>query len=199
MRELKHIAVYGGSFNPGGLHHEKIVRNLLWFFNQVVIVPCGEQPNKDSIRFVKNQNRAELAKLAFGHLPIQLDLSDLEQGVFTSTIELAKKYQNQGCVWLVVGTDLIEGGAEGNSLIQKTWIQGEKLWSQEKFVVIKRGDIAFNEKDMPPTSFEIDMNITASSSEIRKLIKNGDENFEKMVNSKVAQYIKQNKLYGWRG
>ncbi len=40
-RERPRLAIYGGSFNPPGLHHLEIVLSLLEWFNEVVIIPCG--------------------------------------------------------------------------------------------------------------------------------------------------------------
>src|SRR3712207_6078098 len=104
------IAVYGGSFDPPGLHHRRIVDELRQHFDHVVVVPCGPRPDKRA--GCDPVHRAALTDLAFGGLGrVEVDLFELEQATFTRTHALDRRYAGRGEVWHVVGTDLVAGGA----------------------------------------------------------------------------------------
>src|SRR3982751_986338 len=114
------IAVYGGTFNPPGLHHRRIVQELRRHFDHVVVVPCGPRPDKPCD--VEPVFRAAMADLAFRGIDgVEVDLFDLEQATFTRTHELDRRYAHRGELWHVVGSDLITGGAWGDSFIHRSW------------------------------------------------------------------------------
>ena len=58
------IAVFGGSFDPPGLHHRRIVEEVRKHFDSVVVVPCGPRPDKQLD--IEPIHRAALADLTFG-------------------------------------------------------------------------------------------------------------------------------------
>ena len=74
------IAVYGGSFNPPGLHHRHIVQELCRHFDSVLVVPCGPRPEKPSNDSIPPVYRAAMADVIFSGLPqVEVDLFDLER------------------------------------------------------------------------------------------------------------------------
>src|SRR5262249_19495038 len=105
----KTIAVFGGSFNPPGLHHRRIAEELTKHFDEVIIVPHGPRPDKTMVNDVESIYRAAMTDLTFRGLPrVRVELFDLEQSTFTRTHILQSMFGEQGELSHVVGTDLIE-------------------------------------------------------------------------------------------
>ncbi|MCE9519467.1 MAG: hypothetical protein K8R87_07945 [Verrucomicrobia bacterium] len=64
----RRIALFGGSFNPPGLHHRRIAEILAARFDEVRVVPCGPRPDKPGVSEVPGPFRAALCDLTFGDL-----------------------------------------------------------------------------------------------------------------------------------
>lgn len=189
------IALFGGSFNPPGLHHRLVVETLARHFDRVLVVPCGPRPDKPTTNLIPPVYRAAMADITFGGLDrVEVDLADLEQNVFTRSHALEKRYAPRGEIWHVVGVDLTKGGAAGQSEIQRTWENGSQLWSQSRFAVLTRPGHAFDAADLPPHSFTIDLDIPGSSSEIRDLIQRG-ESADHLLTPRTLAYIQRYGLY----
>ena len=109
------IAVFGGSFNPPGIHHRHIATLLAQHHDEVVVVPCGPRPDKPVTNDVPPIYRASMVDMTFRGLPgVQVDLFDLESRSFTRTHLLDEQYSDQGEVWHVIGADMLTGGARGD-------------------------------------------------------------------------------------
>lgn len=189
------IAVFGGSFNPPGLHHLRIAEALGTRFDQVVVVPCGPRDDKSATNLLPPIYRAVMADLAFTGLPnVEVDLFDLEQERYTRTCDLDLRYSLRGEVWHVVGVDLIKGGGKGKSEIQRSWMHGTELWQGARFVVFTRPGHVFDPADLPPNHELIELEVPGSSSEIRQLISHGDS-VASLVTTKVLAYIERYGLY----
>jgi NAD+ kinase len=189
------IALFGGSFNPPGIHHRKIVETLARRFDKVLVVPCGPRPDKPVTSIVPPVYRAALADLTFGGLPrVLLDLSDLEQATFTRSHALETRYSSLGDVWHVVGVDIIKGGSTGQSEIHRIWEQGERLWKEGRFAVLTRPGHRFDPADMPPNSVAIEAQFPGSSTEIRDLIQRG-EPVDHLLPPRTLSYIQRYGLY----
>ncbi len=195
------VALFGGSFNPTCKHHEQIAEKLREEFSSVVIVPCGSnRSDKDSVRAVSDEDRKALAIISFVGIPgVSLDLSDLEKHVYTPTYLLeeryAAKYPNSE-IWHVIGSDLVKGGKDGNSEIQRIWARGKELWQNLKFYVISRPGYELDPEDLPPISKLCEIpSIYGSGTLLRSMIDKG-EDVSNLVSEEVLAYIKANKLYG---
>lgn len=198
----KRITVYGGSFNPPGIHHRDIAARLTELFDRVIVIPCGPRQDKTSA-FPLPEHRKAMMLLAFQKMPnkdrIELDFSDLQADTFTPTYDLNERYQMQfpnNELWHVIGGDLIEGGGEGNSEIQRTWKNGVEIWDSLNFVVITHPDYQIQPKDLPPKSecVEIATNMMGRSSLIRERLAER-ESLDGLVDPRVVQYIQENNLY----
>ncbi len=189
------IAIFGGSFNPPGVHHAEIARRLSEVFDEVRVIPCGPRPDKPLTGSVPSVYRAALADIVFGGMPkVSVDLSDFEQETFTRNHELQSRFEAEGEIWHVVGTDLIEGGGRGESLIQRTWELGEELWAQANFAVLRRPGYRIDTQDLPPRSREIDLVIDGSSTLIRERLSSG-QNVEELLHPRAQAYIERYGLY----
>ena len=195
------IAILGGSFNPVGIHHLTIIEEVLRLncFDRVVILPCGPRPDKQSTGDVEAVFRAAMLDIAFRDFRgrVEIDLSDMEKSEFTRTIEIERRYRNEGEVWHVVGFDLVEGGKAGNAAIQRYWQDGQALWSGSRFVVVKRKGYAFTENDLPPHTLLVDKEIDGSSAAIRSKRFNHRSIAEDVV-PEVGAYIERYNLYRGR-
>lgn len=191
----KSIAIFGGSFNPPGNHHAAIAARLTRSFDEVRVIPCGPRPDKPETDGVPPVYRAALADIVFGALPgVVVDLSDFEQESFTRNHELQTRFETQGEVWHVVGSDLVVGGGRGESLIQRTWERGEELWSRANFAVLRRPGYEIDARDMPPHAQEIDLMVDGASSDIRVRLGHG-QSVADLVGARALAYIERYGLY----
>lgn len=192
------IALFGGSFDPVGRHHLKIVRMLLdmAFFDQIVVVPCGPRPDKKSVNNINPVYRATMLDITFRGLSqkIKIDLHDLEKDIFSTTFELEQRYRSQGEVWHVVGLDLVQGGRDNASPIQKEWAHGGLLWQNSRFIVVLRDGIPFERDDLPPQCQVLEPEVEGASSVIRNLVFN-HQPFDHLVIPEIANYIDRYNLY----
>ena len=200
------IYLYGGSFNPPGIHHEQIVRALIEFKkpeDRLFIVPCGQRPDKVTTNFTLPIHRTHLIHKAFGHIPgIELDLRDFEKlpgEAFTTSSELIEIYEDQfpnDQIVLVVGQDLIKGGKYNGSDIH-CWYRGDFLWHTASFLILTRGQQSIDPGDFPHNSEILQLDIPGSSDGIRTGISNG-MNVRDLVSSDVYEYIWRHQLYTGR-
>ena len=78
------------------------------------------------------------------------ELFDLEHSTFTKTHELDEMFAPEGEVWHVVGSDLVRGGAEGQSFVHNVWENGDELWNKLKFAVVARRGVGHAGGGQPP-------------------------------------------------
>jgi len=180
---------------------EEIIKKLANEFDKVIVVPCGDsRPDKKSVREVDNLHRGKIAILAFSHIPgVELDLYDLNNNVYTPTYLLDERYTKkypEAEIWHVVGSDLIIGGRDKNSEIQRVWQQGKDIWQNLRFYVIIRPGFNLTNEDFPPISKSYEIpEICGSGTMIREMIRNRKD-ARRFVNDSVLEYIYQNHLYG---
>lgn len=192
---MHRLAIFGGSFNPPGHHHAQIARELARHFDEVRVIPCGPRPDKPVTDSVPPVYRATLADIVFGGIAgVTVDLSDFEREVFSRNFELQERFEKENELWHVVGADLIEGGARGESPIQRTWAHGAELWKKARFAVLKRPGYAFDEKDLPPQSRIIEFEIDGASTTIRERLSRG-ENVTDLLHPRALAYIERYGLY----
>ncbi|HQR37542.1 MAG TPA: NAD(+)/NADH kinase [Blastocatellia bacterium] len=191
----KRIAVFGGSFNPPGLHHRALVEHLTGHFDEVVVVPCGPRPDKPTTNDVDPIHRAIMNDLAFRNLDrVRVELFDLEQSTFSRTNELQARFAPEGEVWHVVGADTISGGKNRASFIHKHWQDGETLWNTYNFAVVPRVGFEHDPADLPPHNEFIPFVAEGSSFSIREKAFRR-ESLGEHVPADVAAYIDRYRLY----
>ncbi len=192
------IAIFGGSFNPFGLHHLAIVLLLLRQFKLVVIVLCGPRPDKQTTNDVLPVHRAAIVditlRLLIASRRVRIEYFDLENQTFTRTHKLQERFAHEGELWHVVGGDLVKNGNQGKSFIQSKWQHGRKVWNTLNFAVITRPGHDITEKDLPPRHTRMSCKQSGSSSEIRDRAKR-HEPLIGLVDPAVASYIERHGLY----
>ena len=178
------FAVFGGSFNPPGLHHIALARFLAQRFASLRLVPCGFR--NDKVRqdndWMDSGLRRQIVDLAFRPLIVELaplglnieiDYRDLETNRFSATAELAELYRQDGTPHFVVGADLVIGGATGQSAIQSQWYQGQSIWQELHWICLERPGFPLLAADLPPKCTVAVCNIEGSSSAIRQRLRQG--------------------------
>lgn len=195
---MKKIAIFGGSFNPPGLHHRRLVKELAGRhqFDEILVIPCGGRPDKPTLDDVAPIHRAVMTDLTFGNIPsVKVLLFDLEHDTYTPAWKLQEMFGAKAEVWHVVGLDLLEGGGRGESQIQTSWQRGPEIWEKLNFAVFPREGFGLQPNDLPP-HHQVFQNKqgSGSSNNIREKIFHG-EPFEHIVDSRMADYIKRYGLY----
>lgn len=196
------VVIFGGGFDPPGIHHLQIIFDLLRLGFEVVIVPSGSNRPDKIIAHMSSENRIELMRLGFkfflGSGVVHLDLFDLEKGVFTRTHELQARYESFGDIWHLVGADWIIGGRCGCSRIQLEWFQGREIWEKYNLMISERCGYELIPEDLPPKYQFIASRLSGSSTEIRERRARG-ESITGLVPPEEEQYILKNGLYRPKG
>ncbi len=199
MTEGKRVVIYGGSFNPPCIHHRQIVEALAKQYDQVIILPCAASRSDKAVNQVSNEDRANMAKLAFAALPnTELDLSDVESGRYTPTYRLQEKYAAMfphDQIWHAVGGDIISGGGKQASQIHTTWQHGAEIWQNLNYAIIARPGYDMPDSDLPPSSEVIRIpNLIGSGTDARGHITKGTLD-NALLDAPVKEYIRQHALY----
>ncbi len=199
MNNPKRIVISGGAFSPPGLNHIVIEIVLIQHFDLVIVVPCGQRPDKQSVNFIAPIHREKMVELAFADIPnLQIDNFDLKGDTYTPTCQLQEKYAAQfpdAEIWHVVGSDLIAGGRNQDSQIHRIWINGPKVWKTLNFAIIIRPGYELVPEDLPPSHMIIKTGkINGSSTEIRNNIAARIPTGH-LTTPQVYAYIKKHRLY----
>ena len=195
----KKVAVYGGSFNPPGIHHQQIVEKLQCCFDTVIVVPCGNRADKPSVNVTPIDCRRNMAIKAFPESDsCKLDLYDLDADNYTPSYLLDIRYKKlypDAEIWHVIGEDIIAGGAEGNSEIHQAWNHGSWIWDNLSWAVLTRKGYGAAEADLPPNHLLIEIEgVVGSGTIIRERLKDGFA-IDDLVSPKIAEYIYEHDLY----
>jgi NAD+ kinase len=196
---MKKLALLGGSFNPFTKKHFEMVANLLKKFDEIIVLPCGIRPDKLTTNDINPVHRAAMIDMSLQGLPtdrVHVDYSDLEKDQFTPTHVLEERYSDRGEVWHVIGGDLISGGMNKKSAIQR-WREAERVWNTFNFVIFPRNGYDFDTRDLPPRHMVRalkDEGLQISSSLIRTRAYSR-ESITDLVMPGVESYIKRHNLY----
>ncbi len=189
------LAIYGGSFNPPGRHHRATVETLCRHFDEVVIVPCGPRPDKPVTSAVEPIHRAAMVDMNFrGLSKARVELFDLESSTFTRTYDLDRRFRGEGVVWHVVADELVRGGRNNESIIQREWTRGNDLWNEANFAILNRSGHPFDQTDLPPRHRLFEVENDGSSLAIRNKVFH-HQPIDGLVVSEVESYIRRHRLY----
>lgn len=171
------------------------MENLIPYFDEIIIIPCGPRPDKSTVAEIEPVHRAEMTKLTFSGLPkVRVGLFDVRENKFTRTWALQKMFAPRGEVWHLIGADWTVGGEFGESKIHKVWERGAELWETLNFVITDRDGYLYRPEGLPPHHRFFKLGVNGSSSEIKKLIRDGRP-IGNLVSPEVGDYISRHGLY----
>lgn len=184
------IIVYGGTFNPPTLAHQKIASHIIKVFNpeRFILLPVGDSYTWKDMH-ISFEDRFNMLKIAFSD-PI-FEISNLEndkeyKGTYYTLNQIKKTYKTS--VYFLLGAD--------NVSYLNQWIQYDKLIKEFHFIVLTRKGFNIDEIIRKYEPFEshfeqIDINLDISSS----LFRSNPKEFSSFVSKEVLDYIKENGLY----
>jgi len=156
------IAIFGGSFDPVHIGHEKIINTLshLEYIHKLLVVPTYLNPFKKS-SFFKAQDRYEILTDMYAHNP-EVCISDFEiqrakPTPSIITVEHFKTLYQPKKIYLVIGSDNLKS--------LHLWDKFEKLQKLVEFIVINRD--GYEVKNDIIDFKTIQMNINISSTSLR--------------------------------
>ena len=190
------IAIYGGSFNPMHIGHEKIVDYVLDNLNidKIIIIPVGIPSHREN-NLEQSDTRLKICKEIFkGNKKIEV--SDIEikgEGksyTYDTLLKLMDLYGENNEFFEIIGEDSLKS--------LKTWKNYEELLKICKFIVFRRKDdknIQIDEEFLNNKNIIILENeyYDISSTEIRNMVKN-NEDISAFVNKKVKKLIEKEYL-----
>ena len=190
------IAIYGGSFNPMHIGHEKIVDYVLNNLNmdKIIIIPVGIPSHREN-NLEQSDTRLKICKEIFkGNKKIEV--SDIEikgEGksyTYDTLLKLMDLYGENNEFFEIIGEDSLKS--------LKTWKNYEELLKICKFIVFRRKDdknIQIDEEFLNNENIIILENeyYDISSTEIRNMVKN-NEDISAFVNKKVKKLIEKEYL-----
>ena len=190
------IAIYGGSFNPMHIGHEKIVDYVLNNLNmdKIIIIPVGIPSHREN-NLEQSNTRLKICKEIFkGNKKIEVsDIEIKSEGksyTYDTLLKLMDLYGENNEFFEIIGEDSLKS--------LKTWKNYEELLKICKFIVFRRKDdknIQIDEEFLNNKNIIILENeyYNISSTEIRNMVKN-NEDISAFVNKKVKKLIEKEYL-----
>ena len=190
------IAIYGGSFNPMHIGHEKIVDYVLDNLNidKIIIIPVGIPSHREN-NLEQSDTRLKICKEIFkGNKKIEVsDIEIKSEGksyTYDTLLKLMDLYGENNEFFEIIGEDSLKS--------LKTWKNYEELLKICKFIVFRRKDdknIQIDEEFLNNKNIIILENeyYNISSTEIRNMVKN-NEDISAFVNKKVKKLIEKEYL-----
>ena len=190
------IAIYGGSFNPMHIGHEKIVDYVLNDLNmdKIIIIPVGIPSHREN-NLEQSDTRLKICKEIFkGNKKIEVsDIEIKSEGksyTYDTLLKLIDLYGENNEFFEIIGEDSLKS--------LKTWKNYEELLKICKFIVFRRKDdknIQIDEEFLNNKNIIILENeyYNISSTEIRNMVKN-NEDISAFVNKKVKKLIEKEYL-----
>ena len=187
------IAIYGGSFNPMHIGHEKIVDYVLknLDMDKIIIIPVGIPSHREN-NLEQSNTRLKICREIFKNNK-KVEVADIEikskgkSYTYDTLLKLIKIYGKDNEFFEIIGEDSLKN--------LKTWKNYKELLNLCKFIVFRRKDDKNTEID---SEFLNNKNIiileneyyNISSTEIRNKVKNG-EDITGLVNEKVKKIIEK--------
>ena len=145
---MKHIGIYGGSFNPPHMGHLIVcesVRSQLGL-DKVIFVPSATPPHKKDLRLALAEVRLEMTKLAVaGNPAFTVSDAEVRRGGTSYTVDTLmeiKKENPQDRLHLIIGAD--------NWIEFDTWKSPEQILDLTDIVVMTRPGFAVDRHAHPP-------------------------------------------------
>jgi nicotinate-nucleotide adenylyltransferase len=187
------IGIFGGSFNPVQKGHTRLANYIAssGVVDLVYMMPCYKSLYNKGL--VSGEERLKMLALADKHpkvQPFDWEIKNKIENIGTYEIMkmLESNFPNDE-LYFIIGLD--------NSQKVKSWLNGDKIIKELKFIVVPRNgvntaDIWFMDKPhIWLNNYEGD---DISSTGVKELLKNGGD-LEQHLDNMVKDYIITNQLY----
>ena len=175
---MKKIGYFGGAFNPPTNIHINIAINLIkqGKLDKVIFVPVNDYYKKPEL--IEAKHRLNMLKLAIkGYSGLEVDDLEIKENrkLFAKDAFdiIEESYHNtksgKSDIFMIMGSD--------NYNKMPSWKDYEKIKDKYNYIIIDR-----DKKQI-------------SSTEIRKMIKDGNSEVMEYLPKEVYNYIKENELY----
>lgn len=204
---IKKLAIMGGTFDPihiGHLMTAEEVRNEMGV-DQVIFIPTGQPPHKESKRVTASEHRYLMTVLATVENPhFNVSRIEIDRPGATYTVDTIKEikelYGADTKIYFITGADAV------HEIL--TWDRVDELMKICEFVAVtrpgyKRRQLKEKVEELKG-SFECKVHylevpaLAISSSDIRARIKE-NRPIQYLVTQAVEQYIRKFKLYSEKG
>lgn len=195
------IGIFGGAFNPVHNGHINLAKSYLksLSLDKLFIIPTAVPPHKTAMGLADGKDRINMLSLAFRGIE-GTEISDIEfktneKSYTYNTVKEIRKTYSDDEIFLIIGEDQF--------LSFDKWYKYEEILSEVVLCTAAREEnkreeiISFAEKLLDDNSnyYLADFEpIVVSSSEIREMIKNG-EDVSDFLPENVYNYIKDKGLY----
>ena len=190
MPAPRRIALFGGTFDPVHEGHLEVAQKAVTGLSLdcIYFVPCRQSPHKDSRPGANDADRLTLLTLALEPFP-WAHLDDLElkkpppSYTWETVREFRKRFPPPNTLFLLIGQDQWEK--------LPTWKNHDFLAKNVEFIVVGRQD-----RPQPRPGYHlhpIEGNHPASSSEIRRQLRNGKS--PSWLPAPVSSLIREKGLY----
>ena len=198
------ILVFGGTFNPPHLGHQLMIEQTLaktlndgTVFDQVWLLPVGQ--HSFAKNFIDQKHRLAMLSLMMQSIvlnnsalskKIALEKYELEHDgesqTFTTLESLSKQYPEHHFSFLI-GSDNLEKF--------HLWHDYEQMLKKYPFYIYPRASFSFSPMRQGMIALEGFPLMEVSSTKVREALAN-NANLDDLLDAKVINYIRENKLYG---
>lgn len=202
MSEAERIGLYGGTFNPPHMGHERLAKACVEALklDRLLLIPTAQPPHKQlPPGSAQGEQRAEMARLMAGRIPrtqvCGLELERPGPSYTRDTVDRLRQLYPEAEFWLIMGADMF--------LSFHKWREPERIAQQCSLAVAARlpdsrrqleRQAAFLERELGARSRIVDCPVTVlSSTQVRSHIPEGKWQGE--LAPEVAEYIQKQGLY----
>ncbi len=201
MKQLKRIAMFGGSFNPIHNAHINLAAAVIkkLKLDKLLLIPAADPPHKSSGEMISAEHRMNMCKLAAENNK-KIEVSDIEiqregKSYTVDTLKQLKTMYPDSELYLIIGADMFMTLTE--------WKDPEEIFKLAAVCTVPRNDddaaaLALKEeeyREMGGTVIILDIKKSSISSTKVRDHAFKDESFSKYVDPKVENYIYANYLY----
>lgn len=169
------VGFFGGCFNPPSNIHINIANKLIEdnTLDKVIFVPVGDFYSKEGL--IPSIHRYNMLKMAINKYEC-FEVDDIElkinKKLYAAQVFklIEEKYKEEDIeLYFIMGSDNFDS--------MYKWKDYKNIKNKYKYIVVNRNTDDIN------------------STQIRNMIKNNDNNVEKILSKEVFEYIKENNLY----
>lgn len=200
--EDKRVGLYGGTFSPPHAGHVNAAANFVHSMglDKLIIMPAGIPPHKTVKDPVPSEARLEMCRLAFDRID-EAEVSDYEiisEGLSYTVKTLRHLYPTYGRVYLLCGDDMLltlDCWRESSEIFRMAHIVCMRRYEEERGALYEKAE-EYKERFGASVSFIDASPLPVSSTEVREMLKRGDDSVREYLDESVIAYIKEKGLYG---